>query len=55
MKYLNLLFRKKKKKIRKTLFFNEITLEYKETKLSKDYTEREKRQTCVSESLKEHL
>ena len=66
MKYLNLFFQNAqlqvkgfnfkeqnvKNRIGRSSFFNAISLEYKATKLPKDYMEREESQTCLAESLK---
>ena len=40
-----------KNRVEKSSFFNEISLEYKESKLSQDYMERRKSQTSPTETL----
>ena len=41
-------------RIEKSSFFNEISSEYKATKLPYDYMEREESQTCLTDSLNCH-
>ena len=44
-----------KTELKKFSFFNEISLEYKATKLPQDYMEREESQISLTEGLKAYL